>query len=64
MNAPSFNLHSGDAVRVGSDWWEVIHRSRNEVALRLSGTFTTRTFSNGVKRPAKLPPDRRPMLTP
>lgn len=51
MNAPSFNLHSGDAVRVGSDWWEVIHRSRNEVALRLSGTFTTRTFSNGVKRP-------------
>lgn len=47
MNAPSFNLHSGDAVRFGSDWWEVIHRSRNEVALRLSGTFTTRTFSNG-----------------
>lgn len=47
MNAPSFNLHTGDAVRVGSDWWEVLHRSRNEVALRLSGTFTTRTFSNG-----------------
>ncbi len=47
MNAPSFTLHTGDAVRVGSDWWEVLHRSRNEVALRLSGTFTTRTFSNG-----------------
>jgi putative transposase len=47
MNAPSFNLHTGDAVRVGTDWWEVLHRSRNEVALRLSGTFTTRTFSNG-----------------
>ncbi len=47
MNAPSFNLHTGDAVRVGSDWWEVMHRSRNEVALRLSGTFTTRTLSNG-----------------
>lgn len=47
MNAPSLNLHTGDAVRVGTDWWEVLHRSRNEVALRLSGTFTTRTLSNG-----------------
>jgi putative transposase len=46
MNAPSFNLHTGDAVRIGLDWWEVLHRSRNEVALRLSGTFTTRTLSN------------------